>query len=237
MINSESLLPFRKSYFDQRLCYVFENITGKNLNILDIGCGYGTTAILLGMNGHHVRGTTLEYYFDQIEGRLGFWKNYGDTSTIHFVYENIFDSSYKPEEFDVIIAQDTLHHLEPNHKALEIIHSALKKNGKFIVIEENGNNVINNIKRFRERGFNRITEMYDEKLGKKIMFGNENTRSYEKWKNLFGKAGLEIDEKSVEFIRLFPPFFYNENNADHIIEREQKLWRKSKLLRNYFFLE
>lgn len=235
LINSDKLFHFRKAYFEQRLKYIESKIKRNNLKILDLGCGYGTTSLFVASQGHTVIATTIEYYFDKIHSRLEFWKKYIDTSKIEFRYENIFDSDYKPEEFDIIIAQDTLHHIEPVYKALQIIYRILKKDGLFIVVEENGNNIFNNLKNFRRRGFNRIVEKYDEKLGKKILFGNENIRSLKEWKKKFIKSSFFIDNESVEYIRLFPPFMFKKMDYQKIINLEQKLWKRSPFLKNYFF--
>ena len=72
-INNPKLYNFRKSYLVQRYQFMLSHITKPGSVILDLGCGYGTTALLLTMLGHKVYGITLEYYFDKIEKRLDYW--------------------------------------------------------------------------------------------------------------------------------------------------------------------
>jgi len=225
---------FRKAYFIQRLQYIADHAK-KGDKIFDCGCGYATTAIFLTLNGFDVYGSTLEFYYDEIDKRLGYWKQFGDLSALKIDYENLFDATIPDESFDVIIAQDTLHHLEPFNEAIGILSDILKKDGKLIAIEENGNNIVQNLKLYKQRGNKRIISFYDEKLKRDILIGNENIRPIKKWKKEFIAKGLVIDDGSLEYIRVFPPHLYGKNGIEQIIKKEQNLMKKSALLRKYFF--
>ena len=233
--NNKSLFEFRKAYFIQRLDYINRNIVDKNSSILDIGCGYGTTALFLAMNGYKVLGSTLEFYFEQISRRVEFWKKYGDTSLFTVKYENLFDDPPIQNAYDFIILQDVLHHLEPLDTALGIIKKSLKPSGKLLACEENGENILNNLRLFIKRGNKKIISIYDEKLQKNILLGNENIRNIESWKREFQKAGLILDMSGIEYIRLFPPFAINSNNFDDIIRKEQNIWRNNPLIKKFFY--
>ena len=235
IINSDKKYLFRRAYYQQRLEYILNNVDKENALILDVGCGYGTTSLLLGMQGHKVIGTTLEYYFDEIENRLNYWKDHFDISKLEFKYENILKAQYEDKAFDYIIAQDTLHHIEPIDNAMKVFNRILKDNGKLLISEENGDNIINNLKNFKRRGFNRIIDIYDEKLNEKMLFGNENTRGISKWERVFHQNGFEIEKENTEYLRLFPPCYFRKHRMEEIIEKEQKLFKKSRLLRKYFF--
>jgi len=226
---------FRKAYFCQRLQYIADNISNSDELIWDCGCGYGTTAIFLALNGYTVYGSTLEFYFDQIDTRLKYWQQFGNLSNLTFNYENIFDDKIPAETYNVVIAQDTLHHLEPLNKAVSIFNKVLKPQGKLIAIEENGSNIIQNLKLYKQRGNKRIITIYDEKLGKDILLGNENIRSLKGWKKAFNEYSLSVDDKSVQYVRLFPPNFIKKSNYLVVVEKEQRLWKKNNLLKNRFF--
>jgi 2-polyprenyl-3-methyl-5-hydroxy-6-metoxy-1,4-benzoquinol methylase len=233
-LKSKSSFEFRKAYFVQRLQFVADQIKDKNATIWDCGCGYGTTALFLAMNGFRVYGTTLEYYFDEIEKRKKYWKKYGDSDLFEVDYANVFDNKLSENQFEYIILQDTLHHIEPLQDALKIFKNVLKPEGKLIVVEENGNNFAVNLKLFMQRGNKRIITVWDEKLKKRLLLGNDNIRSWRKWKQEFNEAGLLCNHIEPEYIRFYYPFLYRKRTFSEMIKKENRL-RKNRCLREYFF--
>ena len=234
-INSESLYEFRKAYFIQRLDYIDKHVKNPDSVIWDCGSGFGTTCIFLALNGIRSKGSTLEYYHKEIPKRLKYWSRYGDMSLFEPSYTDIYDDHPAENSIDTIIVQDTLHHLEPLQEALKIFRKVLKPGGRIVVNEENGGNPILNLKHFRERGNKRIIEYYDEKLGKKVMMGNENTRNYSKWKKELRHQNFKIEEVETEFNRLLPPFYFKKRTPDQVISLEQNLGRRFPFLKNYLF--
>jgi 2-polyprenyl-3-methyl-5-hydroxy-6-metoxy-1,4-benzoquinol methylase len=235
VLNNPKSFAFRKAHFLQRLQFVNRVIQNKSDKIWDVGCGYATTAIFLALNGYRVYGSTLEFYFKEIEKRLKYWSQFGDLSSFKYGYENLFDMKIKPGSYDIIIVQDTLHHLEPLADAIGIFNKVLSENGRIVVSEVNGNNIFERLKFYKQRGNKRIIEIYDEKLQKNILFGNENVRPMNVWEKEFSKQHFAIDKSSLQYIRLFPPQFIKNENFDRVLEREQSLWRKNNLLKEYFF--
>ncbi|GIV32312.1 MAG: hypothetical protein KatS3mg030_614 [Saprospiraceae bacterium] len=241
-LESPGQLPFRKAYFCQRLQYVLDKVDahawqhpGRALRIWDCGCGYATTQIFLALNGYASRGSTLEFYFKEIPRRLEYWSRHGDMGLLKVDYEDIFENPPPADSLDVIIVQDTLHHLEPLADSLRIFQQALLPGGTLIAIEENGNNIVQTLKLYRQRGNRRIITYYDEGLGREVTMGNENIRPWKVWKREFEKAGLEPDPASLQFIRLFPPVWYRLQTEQATAQLEQWLWRAVPLLREYFF--
>ncbi|MBK7873064.1 MAG: class I SAM-dependent methyltransferase [Saprospiraceae bacterium] len=225
---------FRKAYFCQRLEYVRNHLPKNATQIWDCGCGYGTTALFLGMNGIPVFGNTLEFYYEYIPKRIEYWSEFGDASLFRVSYENLFDMQIEPNMFDAIIIQDTLHHLEPIDNALKILHQALKPGGALIAIEENGNNLIQNAKLFFQRGNKRVITIYDEKLQKPILLGNENIRGISAWKKLFTNAGFQFRPESIEYIRFLLPFQTKKiADTNTLIAKEQSV--KRDFYKKYFF--
>jgi len=235
-LNNPELYEYRKAYFCQRLQYISDHIPeNKNIKIFDIGCGYGTTAIFLVLNRYKVNGITLEYYYEQINNRKAYWSKIGDLKNLGIHYENLFDKPLLLSNYNVIIAQDVLHHIEPITSALNIISKSLIANGKLIACEENGNNILNTIRLFFKRQNKRIIQFYDDRLDKNILMGNENIHSLKKWTTQISKSGLLIDKDSVQYIRLFFPWKYKRKAAKDIIQREQEIWKKNVFVKEYFF--
>jgi SAM-dependent methyltransferase len=234
-LESPSGFEFRKAYFCQRLQYIRDHISSPGQRIWDCGCGYGTTGFFLALNGIPSYGTTLEFYYNQIPGRISYWSKHGDVSRFTYSYENLFDHHPPPQSKDIIIIQDTLHHLEPLQDALKIFSNVLVPGGQLLIVEENGNNVIQNLKLFLRRGNKRIIEIYDETLQKKILLGNENIRGLSKWRNELARQHFRIIDKETQYVRFYPPFVFRKNNTRSVLEREQKLWKKSSPLKEYLF--
>ena len=226
---------FRKAYFCQRLEYIAQAITLTGSHTWDVGCGYGTTALFLALNGFKVHGTTLEFYYKELPQRIKYWSQFGDVSGFTFDYEDLFDETIKREQFDYIIVQDTLHHLEPLGQALHIMRKQLNVNGKMVVIEENGSNIIQSFKLYLQRGNKRVIEFYDERLKKTILLGNENIRSLDTWKNELQREGLSIDLSSVHYVRAFPSAFFKKWGYEKVLQREQNLWKENAIAKKYFF--
>jgi len=234
-LENPTKFEFRKAYFCQRLQYIADNITDPTLRIWDCGCGFGTTAIFLSINGISSHGTTLEHYIHQIPQRLKYWEQFGDVSKFTYSYENIFDHQFEANSYDLIIIQDTLHHLEPLGEALQVLHHVLSPKGHLLIIEENGNNVIQNLKLFKQRGNKRIIEIYDESLKKNILLGNENIRSLATWQAEFKKEGFNIEQDTVQYIRYYLPFAFPNKKAKERVKKEQQIWKNNNFLKEYFF--
>ncbi len=235
LLESKNRYLWRKAYLQNRLQYVNNQVDLPGSHIWDVGCGYGTTALFLALNGHHVYGNTLEFYFNQIGNRLEYWKKYGNLDNLNIEYANLFDLKVEPHKYDYIIAQDTLHHLEPIDDAIRVFRTSLKPGGKMIAVEENGNSAFIRLKNFYKRGFNKVSTYYDERLKKIIPFGNENARSFSEWKSLFDKTGFSTDNRNCEHVRLYPHFLFNHSNHHLISGKESKIAAKHPLIREYLF--
>ena len=238
-LGKKSSWHFRRNYFLQRLRYIQEHMVNAKqpqpLSIWDCGCGYGTTCLFLAMNGIATYGTTLEFYYDTVQKRKEYWSQYGDTTLFTCTYENLFDNRPAAQSYDWIIVQDTLHHLEPIDDALQIFHESLKPGGRVLSIEENGSNVIQRIKLYKYRGNKRIITIWDEKLKKDILIGNENIRSLATWEHLFNKNNFHLQQGSVQYIRYFLPVNYRFSDPDQLLAKELRLQTKSRLRKEYLF--
>ena len=232
---SDRRFKFRKAYFVQRLQYIVDYMPkSKAVKVFDLGCGYGTTAFFLVLNGYRVEGITLEFYFKTIKKRMAYWSAFGDVSGFTYEYRNILDGMPK-NAYDVIIAQDTLHHLEPIGQALNKIRQALKSDGILIAVEENGSNVVQNLKLIKQRGFKKVKIIYDEVLEKNILIGDENIRSLSAWDALLSKNNMSLNHDSLNYIRFFYPITYKNKPIEEVFRMEQRIQHKSPVLKKWFF--
>ena len=232
---SDRRFKFRKAYFVQRLQYIVDHMPkSKAVKVFDLGCGYGTTALFLVLNGYRVEGITLEFYFKTIKKRMAYWSAFGDVSGFTYEYRNILDGMPK-NAYDVVIAQDTLHHLEPIGQALNKIHQVLKSDGILIAVEENGSNVVQNLKLIKQRGFRKVKTIYDEVLEKDILIGDENIRSLSAWDALLSKNNMSLNHDSLNYIRFFYPITYKDKSIEEVFRMEQRIQHKSSVLKKWFF--
>ena len=232
-LSNDNRFFFRKNYFQRRLNFIRSKINSREEAIWDVGCGYGTTAIYLALNGFKVHGSTLESYHEITQRRIAYWSRYGDLGNLTLAYEDIFTKPLLPFTPSTIIVQDTLHHLEPIGEALQLFHDILASKGKILVIEENGENLIQKVILYLRRGSKRVITIHDHTLNKDITIGNENTRSMKAWEDLFRTAGFLVGD--IEYLRCLPPFMWNESNSDKLQKLERELWRRNNVLRKYFY--
>ena len=235
LLDNKGRFLWRLAYLEQRLEYVYNHLGIPSGKIWDVGCGYATTAIFLTLNGYQVMGNTLEFYYDKIGSRLDYWSKFGNLEGFRVEHANLFDMPVAAQQYDVIIAQDTLHHLEPIQEAVNIFRVSLKIGGKLIVTEENGHSIFINLKNFSKRGFKRITGYYDERLQKTILLGNENARSLRAWSEILKDGGFRMPEGNVEFVRLFLPFCFTMKNYQRLAQKEKDIGKNFKLLRDLLF--
>lgn len=234
-LDDPGTLNFRKNYFLERLRYVAKMVNDPSKAIWDCGCGYGTTCLFLAMNGIPSHGTTLEFYNEHIDKRYTYWNQFGNSGLFTCSYENLFDQPPADGRYDRIIIQDTLHHLEPINDALKIFHKSLRDNGRLVIVEENGNNIIQRVKLYKRRGDKRVITIWDEKLKKEILLGNENIRSLAQWSGLLTGNGFHIPEQSVQYVRYYLPYRYRSGNPEAILEKEQRLQQRHSWKREYLF--
>ena len=232
-LNDSRTRAFRTAYYLQRLKYIEAQLPSLGKFVWDCGCGYGTTNFFLALNGIRSFGNTLEYYFAEIPQRKEYWSQYGDPALFDCAYANTFDLNPAQDSYSAIIVQDTLHHLEPLPDALRLFYNSLQPGGKVIAIEENGSNVIQQLKLFKQRGTRRIIEIDDEALGKTILLGNENIRSVKTRRNAFETAGFEWQHESLQYVRILPAQSFRSSDPESVVAREQRLISKHKLLRKY----
>lgn len=113
--------------------------SGNPINILDVGCGCGIVSVTLAEMGHSVLGIDIH------EGRLDFARKLarglGLSNQISVVNSDVLtvlsDHRYRAN-FDIIWAEQSLHHIEPRYRVVSKLAQSLKIGGSLILSEAAG---------------------------------------------------------------------------------------------------
>lgn len=98
-------------------------------NILEIGCGTGSTALLLAGNVGQITASDLSANMTSIGSEKAQAQG---ISNVKFVAAELFDSTIENGPYDCVLAFNLLHLLKDTPAALERINGLLKPGGTFI---------------------------------------------------------------------------------------------------------
>lgn len=97
--------------------------------ILELGCGTGSTSLLLAESVKHITASDISPNMIQV-GQTKV--DEAAISNIKFVVASVFDDHIKTDPYDVVMAFNLLHLLEDLPAGMSKIHSLLKPGGLFI---------------------------------------------------------------------------------------------------------
>ncbi|WP_136658858.1 class I SAM-dependent methyltransferase [Nitratireductor sp. XY-223] len=101
----------------------------KRDRVLEIGCGSGSTALLLSDDVNHITATDLSSRMIAIgKNKAGEQNN----QNVGFMQATVYDDRLKPGSYDVILAFNILHLLEDVPAAIRRINGLVKPGGLFI---------------------------------------------------------------------------------------------------------
>lgn len=98
-------------------------------NILEIGCGTGSTALLLAGDVRQITASDLSGNMIKIGSKKA--QDQGVTN-VKFITAELFDSAIENDPYDAILALNFLHLLEDTQAAIRRINGLLKPGGTFI---------------------------------------------------------------------------------------------------------
>jgi len=98
-------------------------------NVLEIGCGTGTTALKLCPDVRHLTGTDISGRM--IEIAQGKAKDQA-ANNITFAKQTIDDIASGPDQYDVVLGFNILHLLDQPEDAIATLHKVIKPGGMFI---------------------------------------------------------------------------------------------------------
>lgn len=101
----------------------------KGDKVLEIGCGTGSTALLLADSVAHITSTDISAkMIDIAKGKLADQQ----VHNVDFMQATVFDDTLKPGSYDAILAYNFLHLLDNPEDAVARVRDLLKPGGVFI---------------------------------------------------------------------------------------------------------
>ena len=167
----------------------------KKLSILDVGSGCGSESLSFASFGHDVHGIDIKA--DRVKTAIERSKLFNFKSPT-FEVKSIFNIT---DKYDIIWMNQAFHHIEPREQLCEHLRSLLNKDGKIVIAESNGSNILIQAQLFKVRGFNTITYFEDE-LGNKLPYGNERVISCMGLKRIMRR--YDFRSLTNRFYRVFP---------------------------------
>lgn len=175
--------------------YQSEDITrrirnGEIRRVLDLGCGCGSMALWLAVQGAEVVGVDIK------EDRMAVARRRqelisaatGRELKVTFDLKSIFDLS-DSEPFDAIWMDHTFHHVEPRQQLYRKVAQLLRPNGWVYVVEPNAWNPLVQLIMIRMRGFKTL-KTYPGPDGEPVLYGDERITTPGLIKRGFSRVGM-----------------------------------------------
>ena len=102
---------------------------GKDLTVLEIGCGTGTTALMLAGSVKEILATDISSNMIAIAEEKAQEQS---VQNVNFAQATLFDEQLKKESFDVIMAFNLVHLLDDTKSAMKRVNELLRTEGFFI---------------------------------------------------------------------------------------------------------
>ena len=113
----------------QKKLRVTQNYFEPDMEVLEIGCGTGSTAIVHAPFVKHVRATDISPKMIEIaKGKAAAEK----IDNVTFEVSSVDDLSVADQSLDAVLALSVLHLLEDRDEAIANVHKMLKKGGVFV---------------------------------------------------------------------------------------------------------
>ena len=144
----------KNSYYYKNLKKLLRSLIPQNKKTLEIGCGTGQLANLLGLSNHPIVGVDLS--FSSLKLAQAF-KTSQFIAPTNFVQMDIFHPCFPPESFDITLSNGVLHHTPNPKQAFANMVSLTKPSGLVILGLYNPlGRALTNFRRYLFRYFGRI---------------------------------------------------------------------------------
>jgi ubiquinone/menaquinone biosynthesis C-methylase UbiE len=129
MAEKYSLKPVPNQEIYEEKLRLTRELFNKDMNVLEIGCGTGTTALIHAPYVGTITGADFSSEMIKIANSKA---KAQEQNNINFVQESIQDMNYPENEFDIVMAHSILHLVENNNETLEKIYNSLRPGGYFV---------------------------------------------------------------------------------------------------------
>ncbi len=220
----------RRSSIERTLHWIFEQVQGEALNILDLGCGPGLYTQQIAQKGHKVTGVdfsknSIEYAKEQAQA---------NNLDIKYINKNYLELDLPENKFDLVMMIYTDIGVllpEERNQLLRKVEKALKHGGTFIFDVLNDKDLDKKVSpknwEVTEQGFWRenpyltLSESYfyeKEKviLNQHIVADDKNTDVYRFWTHYFSHKDL---------LHIITPFDFTEIKFyENVLPGDNNLW-------------
>lgn len=123
-LSDKNIFQNNTTHFNNNIYPILEDyINLENLNILDIGCGYGGAIKCLHKN-NRITGVEVDSY------RADFAKkHFYNYDNVEIINKNIFDTTLNENYYDLIIASDVIEHIDKTTELIQLVKKSLNKEG------------------------------------------------------------------------------------------------------------
>lgn len=186
-----------------------ELCSGKEIKILDCGCGVGSQSILFGLLGAEVTGVDL--FRDRLElaksRKVFFEGKTGKKIKVEFMLKNIFKVLNSDYCFDIIYSRESISHIHPLESFIEMVRRKTSKDMKIFINDSNWGNPIVRYKVYKlfwnkNRNLKFFIKNYeDPDTGELIEVAKERMFSPRTISRLLNDYGFEVvDSKTIGFL-------------------------------------
>lgn len=190
-----------------------------DIKVLDAGCGTGSDSILCGILGADVVGVDLsEERLTVANKRAKFYhSNLDRPLNCRFYAQSVFDLPDN-DNYDIICSRQSISHIEPADKFIELAYLHLKEGGKLIVNDSNDLNpyvyIQTKIAQRREGGTYTTTK--NPRTGEDVPYARERMFTALSIKNLLIKKGFSVEILAVQgFCPYISPLNYRSKNFSY----------------------
>ena len=120
-------------FFGKEYRHLIDRAVANGPKVLELGCGEGNLSLELAQRGLDV--TAIDLSAERIDRAKSKAGELTTTSQVSFVVGDLNTITLEHQQFDCVVAHDSLHHILTLERLLDEVQKNLKPTGKFITID------------------------------------------------------------------------------------------------------